>query len=191
MHERRFLPESQGFVSYFDKLFIRTWTSSSLISVLAHMVRGKEKQGPPEGVGAKERVKVWGRHRKLCCSCPSNYSQSKTIFASGMMHLINVIKSQMQLLSRPWKPMNSPIHNNHWLSQMRPQWFAGGVLAVSKRLNQANDTMRSLVRWLSSVIVTTEQIPHSFCLGHHYMALTTACKRKFLNLHHHCVIVTH
>lgn len=41
-------------------------------------------------------------------------------------------------------PVHPVIQNNHWLSQIGPQWFVGIVLAASKHLNQASNTMRSV-----------------------------------------------
>lgn len=138
MHMRCFLWESEGFGSYADKLFIRTWTSSSLISVLVHVVRGKERQGESWGRSVKQCVETWWSHWRRSSSCPCNYSEMS--FASGRVYLINVIKSKLGCFRERGSLL---IHLSTTIIDC-PRCARSGVLAANKHLNQDNNTIRSM-----------------------------------------------
>lgn len=123
-------------MSYADKLFIRTWTSSSLISVLVHMVRGKERQGGTWGSKCKRVREDVREAQKAALQLSLQLQLIKDYLCLG-----NHVFYQRYQVQERGSPL---IHLSRTIIDCPRCTRSGLLLAVSKRLNQAGDTMRSV-----------------------------------------------
>lgn len=105
-----------------------------------------------------------------------------------MMYFINVIKSKCGCFRERGSPL---IHLSRTIIDCPRCTRSGLLLAVSKRLNQASDTMRSVAT--VAIICHCDDGADSIQLlpWARVAAPGTVCKWKFLNLHHYSLTVMH